>query len=120
VSRDLAKLNPDVQLPGWTDQHGNGNKKDIQSQTNDPWSIDWPVKYPTKTIWWDNMTHKKSKKNIWNMDMSIEQSGETHVPTVIMMTMEDGTKKPMKVLPHMKDHPNPKCKVGLILPMYCQ
>lgn len=120
VSRDLAKLNPEIELPGWTDKHGNGNKKDIRSLTNDPWSIDWPVKYPTKTIWWDNMTHKKSKKNIWNMDMSIEQSGETNVPTVIMMTMEDGTKKPMKVLPHMKDHPNPKCKVGLILPMYCQ
>jgi len=51
------------------------------------------------------------------MDMSIE---ETFTPTVIMMTLEDGTKKPMKVLPHMKDHPNPKCKVGLILAQNCQ
>jgi len=72
VSRDLARLNPDVQLSaqGWTDKDGGGKGSDIRSRTNDPWSIDWPVKYPTKTLWWDNMTHKKSKENIWNMDMS--------------------------------------------------
>lgn len=65
VSNDLSKLNPNIELPGWNEE-GSG----IKSKTNDPWSIDWPIKYPTKTIWWDNLEHKVSGKNVFNMDLS--------------------------------------------------
>jgi inhibitor of KinA sporulation pathway (predicted exonuclease) len=111
VSRDLSRMNPEIKLSGWTD-------RGISSKTNDPWSIDWPNRLPTKTVWIDDMHKKVSARNVWNMNLEIEKVAWT--PTVIMMTMADGTVKPMKVLPHMKDHPNPKCKVGLILAQNCQ
>lgn len=70
VSNDLAKLNPNIELPGWVDGDASGKGQNAKSKTNDPWSIDWPIKYPNKTIWWDNLEHKVSGKNVFNMDLS--------------------------------------------------
>lgn len=68
VSRDLSRLNPNITLPGWKDTHSDVGSA-IESMTNDPWSIDWEILYPTKTIWWDDMQHSTAK-NPWDMNLS--------------------------------------------------
>jgi len=116
VSRDLSRLNPEIELPGWNEDAG--TSRVTRSGTNDPWSIDWPVKLPTKVIWIDDMHSKQSSKNVWAMPLELESKPQTQ--TVIEITMADGTVKSMPVLPHMADHPNPKCQVGLVLAQNCQ
>ena len=68
VSRDLSLLNPNITLQGWVDEGASGSGN-IRSMTNDPWSIDWEVLYPTKNIWWDDMQYSTAK-NPWNVNLS--------------------------------------------------
>ena len=116
VSRDLSKLNPEIELSGWNEDAG--TSRVTRSGTNDPWSIDWPVKLPTKVIWIDDMHSKQSSKNVWKMPLDLESKPNT--TAVIEITMADGTVRSMPVLPHMANHSNPKCQVGLVLAQNCQ
>lgn len=67
VSRELyqkaVEAGVEMKLKGWNDSHGNWTS--ITSKTNDPWSIDWPVKLKVKRVWFDNMHMVKSKKNLY-------------------------------------------------------
>ena len=75
VSRELdikAKTaGVDMNLPGCNDVH-KGLGHTSRSVTCKPWEVKWPVKLETKRIWFDDMQDKASKKNIWNMDLSIK------------------------------------------------
>tara|TARA_B100001287_G_scaffold180984_1_gene152588 strand:+ start:3925 stop:4875 length:951 start_codon:yes stop_codon:yes gene_type:complete len=66
VSRELHQkamvVGKDMKLKGWSDAHSD---KSVNSKTNDPWSIDWPVKLKIKRAWFDNMQVVRSKKDIY-------------------------------------------------------
>jgi len=52
----------DMKLKGWNDDH---EDRSINSKTNDPWSIDWPVELKVKRVWFDDMHVVRSKKNLY-------------------------------------------------------
>ena len=71
VSRELYQkaimAGVEMNLKGWNDKHSNSTAR---SRTNDPWSIDWPVKLETKRIWFDDMHEKASKKILWDLEIN--------------------------------------------------
>jgi len=60
-----------MKLEGCNDVH-KGLGHTSRSATCKPWEVKWPVELKTKRIWFDDMQDKASKKNIWNMDLSIK------------------------------------------------
>ena len=66
VSRELyqkaLEAGVDMKLKGWNDDH---EGRSINSKTNNPWSIDWPVKLKVKRVWFDDMHVVRSKKNLY-------------------------------------------------------
>lgn len=75
VSRELdikaRTAGVDMNLEGCKDVH-KGLDLTSRSATCKPWEVNWPVKLETKRIWFDDMHDKASKKNVWNMNLSIK------------------------------------------------